>query len=138
MVEKTEYEVFQNSLFFLDSFLMRLRVFHFLPPYTCSVFLNSKLYTILGSLVVLYTFVPFTCIKPYNKLILIQFNSNFYSNIFEHILKGLNPGYPLSKTYSVKKIYSYNNFILRQNDVRVFVRLFARACVQGMRACVHA
>jgi hypothetical protein len=37
-----------------------------------------------------------------------------------------------------KKMYSYNNFILRQNEVRVFVGLFARACVQRVRACVHA
>jgi hypothetical protein len=34
-----------------DSILMRLRVFHFVPPYTCSVFLNLKLCNILGSLV---------------------------------------------------------------------------------------
>ncbi len=27
------------------------------------------------------------------------------------------------------------NFILRQNDARVFVSLFARACFQSMRAC---
>ena len=32
---------------------------------------------------------------------------------------------PLSKTYYSYKIYSYINFILRQNDVLVFVSLFA-------------
>ena len=30
---------------------MRIRVFHFMPPYTCNIFLNLKLCSILGSLV---------------------------------------------------------------------------------------
>ena len=33
-----------------DLILIRLRVFHFMAPNTCSVFVNWKLCTILGSL----------------------------------------------------------------------------------------
>jgi hypothetical protein len=51
-VEKTECGVRSLFIFPKDSILMRLRVFHFMPPYTCSVFLNLKLCTILGSLVI--------------------------------------------------------------------------------------
>ena len=52
MVKKTESGVCQNIVYFpKDSILMRLRVFHFMSPYTCSVFRNLKLCTVIESLV---------------------------------------------------------------------------------------
>jgi ABC-type protease/lipase transport system fused ATPase/permease subunit len=44
---------------------MQLCVFHFMPPYTCSVFPNLKLCTILGSLVFHVIAFIFTSIKAH-------------------------------------------------------------------------
>jgi hypothetical protein len=73
-------EVCQKIVYFVQVYiLMRLRVFHFMPPYTCNIFLNLKLCTILGSLVL------FVNRKSLFVRLIQRINRNYAYRIRDHV-----------------------------------------------------